>query len=133
MRKIVLLFACALLDFAADDLWAKVKALKSGTELRVYKRGSAQPLVVKMDEATDERLVFVDKKEQTSVAKEEIERIDARPAGKRPVTKETKSTTNEPDPKNPGSTTSGSSTGYSFGSRPDFETVYKRPLGTLKK
>src|SRR5947208_6775757 len=102
MRKIVLFFACTLLAFAADDPWAKVKEIKSGTELRVYKKGSAQPLLVKMDEATDERLVFVDKKEQTSIAREEIDRIDARPSGKRPVTKETKSTVNEPDPKNPG-------------------------------
>src|SRR3982750_1514252 len=92
MRKIVLFFACTLLAFAADDPWAKVKEIKSGAELRVYKKGAAQPLLVKMDEATDERLVIVNKNEQTSIAKEDIDRVDARPSGKRPVTKETKTT-----------------------------------------
>jgi hypothetical protein len=129
-KTLLLLTFSALLAFAADDPWAKVKAIKSGAELRVFKKGAAQPLLVKMDEATGERLLIVNKNEQTSIAKEDIDRIDARPTGKRPVTKETKETTggSTTDPRSgiPGSTAS-SSTGYSIGGKPEFETVYRRP------
>jgi hypothetical protein len=144
MRNLFLFLGCgALIAFAADDPWTKVKELKSGTELRVYKKGSTQPLTVKMDEANDDRLVIVNKNEQSSIPREEIDRIDARPSAKRPVTKESKTTTTDaasdprstiPGPKGngPGTTTS-SSTGYSFGSKPDFETVYRRPAAPPKK
>jgi hypothetical protein len=135
-KLLVTLLAGAALIHAADDPWAKVKAIKSGTEIRVYKKGSAQPLLVKMDEATDERLIFVNKNEQTSLAKEDIDRLDARPAAKRTVTKETKETQSDssadprsaipgPTPNRPGPTGS-SSTNYSIGGKPDFETVYRR-------
>jgi hypothetical protein len=135
-KLLVTLFAGAALIHAADDPWAKVKAIKSGTEIRVYKKGSAQPLVVKMDEATDERLIFVNKNEQTSLAKEDIDRLDARPSNKRVVTKETTEkqgdTTTDPRSAIPGpqanrpGPTGSSSTNYSFGGKPDFETVYRR-------
>lgn len=135
-KLLVTLLAGAALVQAADDPWAKVKAIKSGTEIRVYKKGSAQPLVVKMDEATDERLIFVNKNEQTSLAKEDIDRLDARPNNKRVVTRETTekqgdSTTDPrsaipgPTPNRPGPTGS-SGTNYSIGGKPDFETVYRR-------
>lgn len=144
MRKLILLACCgAAIAFAADDPWSKVKAIRTGSELRVFKKGAAQPLVVKMDEATDERLVVVNKNEQTSIAKEDIDRIDARSTSKRSVTKETKQTTGDtsmdpratipgPQRSQPGITSS-SSTNYSFGSKPDFETVYRRPPTTAKK
>src|SRR5262245_9921175 len=135
MRKSILILACsAFLAAAADDPWTKLKDIKGGTELRVFRKGSSQPLLVKMDEATDERLVIVNKNEQTSIPREDIDRIDARPSNKRPVAKETK-VTNEitnPDPK--GATgSSGVSTGYSIGGKPDFETVYRRPATLPKK
>jgi hypothetical protein len=144
MLKSVFVLCCGVsLAMAADDPWTKVKAIKSGTELRVYKKGATQPLVVKMDEATNERLVIVNKNEQTSIAKEDIDRVDARPSNKRTVTKETKTTMSDtnadprsaipgPTPNRPG-TTSSSSTGYSIGGKPDFETVYKRPAPGAKK
>src|SRR4051812_35963208 len=94
MRTFVLLLCGACLAFAADS-WDKVKEIKSGTELRVYKKGAAQPLTVTMDEANDERIVIVNKKEQTAIPKEEIDRIDARPSNKRPVTKETKTSSSD--------------------------------------
>jgi len=94
-KTVMLLFCGALLANTADDPWAKVKAIKSGNELRVYKKGSTQPLLVKMDDATDERLLVVNKNEQTSIAKEDIDRIDARPTNKRAVTKEVKETTGD--------------------------------------
>lgn len=144
MLKTLLLLACgAALAAAADNPWDKVKTIKSGAELRVYKKGVSQPLLVKMDEATDESLVVVNKKEQVAIPREEIDRVDARPSGKRPITKETKETTSDTsaDPKSgipgPGGNrpgiTSSSSTGYSMGGKPDFETVYRRPAGATKK
>jgi hypothetical protein len=144
MRNLILLACCgAAIVFAADDPWSKVKAIKSGAELRVFKKGAAQPIVVKMDEATDERLVVVNKNEQTAIAKEDIDRIDARPLSKRPITKESKQSTGDtnmdpratiPSPQRgqPGITSS-SSTSYSLGSKPDFETVYRRPPAAPKQ
>jgi hypothetical protein len=140
MPRFALFLCAAVLAFGADDPWAKLKELKTGTELRVYKKGAAQPLLVKMDELTDDNLVVIDKKEQTAIARDQIERVDYRPSGKSRVTTETKTKVNDGvgDPKavipgpgqqgNPGPSTSTSS-GVSIGSKPDFETIYRRPTG----
>ena len=135
MSKLLWLICCgAALVHAADDPWEKVKKISSGADLRVFKKGSVQPLLVKMGEATDERLVIIDKNRQTSIAREDIDRIDARPSNKRSVTRESKTTTtdNATDPRNaagPGQTgqTTSTNTGLSIGGKPDFETVYRRP------
>jgi hypothetical protein len=143
MRKLVLLFCTALVAFAADDPWTKVKELKTGTELRVYKKGAAQPLLVQMDELTDDNLVVIDKKKQTAIGRDQIDRVDYRPSGKSRVIKETTTKVSDsvgdpkavipgPNPGAPGSTTSTSSN-VSFGSKPDFETIYKRPPSPPKK
>ena len=135
MRKLLLVVCTAILTFAADDPWAKVKDLKTGTELRVYKKGSSQPLLVKMDEVTDENLVVVNKKEQIAIPKDQIDRVDYRPVKPR-VTKETRTTVSNggeatpPAPganQNTGGPTSSTSTSVSFGSKADFETIYRRP------
>jgi len=140
MRKLAFLFCTALVAFAADDPWAKVKELKTGTELRVYKKGAAQPLLVQMDELTDDNLVVIDKKRQTAIGRDQIDRVDYRPSGKSRVTKETTAKVNDGvgDPKavipgprqqgNPGPSTSTSSN-VSIGSKPDFETIYRRSTG----
>ncbi|MEI9976269.1 MAG: hypothetical protein WDO73_32005 [Ignavibacteriota bacterium] len=130
MRGLLLLMLAGLVAFAADDQWAKVKALKTGAEIRVFKKGSTQPLAAQMDELTDENLVVLVKKTQTAIAKDQIDRIDARPAGgNRPVKESTTKDTVDTDGR-PGSTTS---TGYTWGDKPGFETVYRRPPGTPKK
>ncbi len=61
----------------ADD-WAQVKALRSGAELKIYRTGSKQALEARMDEATDESPIVATKKEQMSIPKDQIERIDVR-------------------------------------------------------
>ena len=63
MRKLLAALCFGVILHAADDPWAKVKAIKGGTELRVYKKGSSQPLLVKMGDATDESLIIVIKNE----------------------------------------------------------------------
>ena len=144
MWKQVVVLCTALLAFGADDPWAKVKELKSGAELRVYKKGSAQPLTVKMGDLTDDNLVVVDKNKETAIARDLIDRIDARPTGKPRIKSETTTKDNSLDPKaaippsgmngvqGPGSSSS-TNTNVSLGSKPDFETVYRRPPSPPKK
>ncbi|MGA3241225.1 MAG: hypothetical protein ABSG03_33590, partial [Bryobacteraceae bacterium] len=107
-------------------------------EIRVFKKGSMQPLLAQMDELTDENLIVIVKKTQTAIPKEQIDRIDARPIAGSRVTKETTTKETYGDakagaqstPDVPVTTTSSS---VSVGSKPDFETVYRRPVGGPKK
>jgi hypothetical protein len=86
------ILACSA-ALAADE-WTRVKAIRSGVELKIFKTGAKQPLEAKMDEATDEALLVATKKEQLSIPREQIERIDARPAkvSKKPATETTTTT-----------------------------------------
>jgi hypothetical protein len=127
MRKLAFFLCAALLAFGADDPWAKVKELKTGVELRVFKKGAAQPLLVQMDELTDDNLVVIAKNQQTAIPRDQIERVDCRPSGKSRVTKETTSKVDD----GVGATrpTTTTSSNVSIGSKPDFETIYRRPTG----
>jgi uncharacterized sporulation protein YeaH/YhbH (DUF444 family) len=127
---------------SVDNPWAKVRELKSRSELRIYKKGAREPLIATLDEVTEDRILIVVKNEQMSVPKEDIDRLDARPAGKTPskIVKETTAKTTEPDytPHPPGGVnvpgeSYNTSVSRSSGSKPDFETVYRRPPGTPKK
>jgi hypothetical protein len=119
----------------AEKPWDKVRELKSGTELRILKRGGNGPVLAVMDEATEDRLMVVVKNEQVAMDRADIDRIDARPV--RGGGRVTKSTTTEstngptsvgPQPMGSHGGGPGSSTNSSFGvgSKPDFETVYRR-------
>ncbi len=130
MRGLLLLMLAGLVAFGAEDEWAKVKALKTGADLRVYKKGSTQPVSAQMDELTDVNLVVIVKKTETAIPKEQIDRIDARPSGgNRPVKETTTKETIGAD----GQPSSGTSTGYSWGNKPGFETVYRRPPAAPKQ
>ena len=131
--------------FGADDPWLKVKELKIGSELRVYKRGSMQPLLVKMDELTDENLVVIQKNEQTAIPRSEIERIDARPSARVRTTTDTvtaeKNAATDPRSNIPGpnqppgavhATTTTASSGVNW-TKVDFETVYRKTAGSPPK
>ena len=135
MLRPLLLLLCAAGAFAADDPWTKVKDLKSGTEIRIYKRGVSAPVTGKIDEAREESLSVVIKNEQVTIDKDQIERLDYRPQGGSRMTTETKSKTENPDTKPPvgmnhGAAVPGasSSTSVSFGSKPDFQTIYRRQI-----
>src|ERR1700723_3555156 len=99
MRGFLLLMLAALVAFGADDEWTKVRALKTGAELRVYKKGANQPVLAQMDELTDENLIVIVKKTQTAIPKDQIDRIDARPTSGSRVTKETTTKETPPDSK----------------------------------
>ena len=92
MPRLVLTALAALTAFAADNPWDKVRELKTGTELRILKKGARQPILATMDEANDERLIVVIKNEQLAIQKDDIDRIDFRPATKSKIAKETRTT-----------------------------------------
>ncbi len=142
MRIISSLLIAASLAFAADpaktdDQWSKVKELKSGTEIRVYKKGARQPILAKAGDATDEKLIIVVKNEETAIDKNDIDRVDARPQAGRRAKVESKTSNNEPTsqpvdgvrPENYPKPGSSYSSGVSMGSKPDFETIYQRRAG----
>jgi hypothetical protein len=120
-----------------DDQWTKVKELKSGTEIRVYKKGAAQPILAKAGDATDDKLIIVLKNEESAIDKKDIDRIDARPQGGKRATVTSKTTNNEPTaqpvdgvrPENYPKPGTSYSSGLSVGSKPDFETIYQRRAG----
>jgi hypothetical protein len=130
----VLLFAAAVAALGADDPWAKVRELKSGAEVRVIKKGAAQPVLAKFDEVTDENVLVVVKNAQVAIPKEQIERIDYRPARPGRVKANTKTTPPEPPTGADRTTTAvtnrpsrSMTSGLSIESKPEFETVYRRP------
>ena len=134
MVRILLFLLAAIVAFGADDPWAKVRGIKSGTELRIYKTGAKLPVLAQMDEANEENLIIIVKNEQMAIARDQIDRIDYRPPGGR-VSKETKTSVDstetrplKPDRAQPSSRpSSSSSTNVTVHSKPDFETIYRRP------
>jgi hypothetical protein len=145
LRRVILLLAAlaSALVAATPDPWAAVVKLESGAEIRVWKKGSMQPILGKFDEANDERLVLVVKNEQTAIPKDQIDRLDTRPTqqGSR-VKVEGKNTTDDPqkahEPSGAGMHSepvvgTSSSSGVTVTGKPDFETVYRRPMGVPKK
>lgn len=135
--KLLKLFAAliAILCVAsAADTWNRVRQLKSGTEIRVFKKGSTKPVVGTFDEADDIRLVMLTKNEQFAIHKDEINRLDYRPKAGAKMTSETKEVEKVPGsgpsgalhPHNNGGPERTYTSGVSFGGKQDFETIYRR-------
>jgi hypothetical protein len=139
MTRLLLVFLAASAALAADDPWAKVKDLKSGTELRIYKTGTAQPILAKSDDVTGDNLIVVVKNEEVAIAKDIVDRIYYRPNKGSRVTSETKSRQTDPDPvpAPPGrdSAVPGTSTSSSIGvgSKSDFELLYRLSAAPPRK
>jgi len=139
-RFLFLILTAAAAATCADDPWQAVEKLKSGTEIRVVKKGSTQPVTGNFYEANDERLVWVVKNEQQSIPKDQVDRIEARRQAAARVKVEGKTATEDPQAaKEPpvgmnerpmAATTSTSS--VTIGDKPPFELVYRRPLGSPK-
>jgi hypothetical protein len=128
---LLLLTSAAIALFAADNSWDKVKELKSGTDIRIYRAGAPDPIEAKFDEATAEHILYVVKKEQKSMRKDQILRLDcrAKPGAR---TTETKTTNTPADATPPAGMAHGapvpgqsSSTTLSVG-KPGYETIYRR-------
>lgn len=138
MRSFVLFVLAACCALAADP-WAKVQELKSDTEVRIFKTHSTKPLVGKVEEVHADSIIVALKNEEIAVHKEDIDRLDYRPSqGGTHAAKATTATQSGPAAQavpeplhsraGSGSSTS-SSTNYSFGSKPDFQTIYHRVPG----
>ena len=134
MSRIALILLSAVALFAADSPWAKVTALPNRSELRIYQKGARDAITATLADATEERIVVVVKNKQMTVAKEDIERIDARLVEpKRKPEATTTQTTTDPDlaPRlgaGPPMSTTSTSSGMSFGgNKPDFKTIYVKP------
>ena len=145
-RLLLILAAAAVACSGADDPWAKVKELKSGSQLKIWKKGASQPVEAVYDDLDDEKLLVVMKNEQVAIAKDGIDRIDARPSTKKDkpkVESSVKREINQPstvaapprDQKSrviPGESTSATSTVSWTNS--SFETVYRRvPVAPAKQ
>jgi hypothetical protein len=132
--RLTLVLLTAITAVAANDGWSKVIELKTGTELRILKTGTTQPVMAQMDEANDERIVVIVKNEQVAVPKDQILRVDARPEQKSSRVKtETKVITQQPGaradlpmPKSGSPQGTSTSSGVTIVSKPDFETIYRR-------
>ena len=140
IRPLLFLLAVAVASAAGEDPWAKVKDLKSGTEIRIVKRGAAKPIEGKLDEARDDAVVIVLKNEQVSIPKDQIDRLDYRPKPGSRIVKTGDAKQTDPDPTPPAGMNHGPavpgtnySSGLSIGSKPDYETLYRRPLGVVQK
>lgn len=135
MRKLLVFSLAALTVFAAENAWDKVRDLRTGIEVRIIKKGTRKPILGIMDEANDERIIVVVKHEEIAIQKDDIDRIDYRPPGTGKASKETRTTqSSETTPVGPagqgaapGPSTSTSTT-LSSGSKPDFETIYRRTV-----
>ncbi len=137
MRTLFLFLTLASVSFAADDGWAKVKALASGTELRIIKTGTRAPILAKLDEATEESLIIATKTEQLSIPKEQIEKIEYRPkqtasramrettTGNIPINKE--AARPSPGPTRTPGPAGSSSSNMTIGGKPDFQVIWTRP------
>lgn len=132
--RVVPLLLTAMAVLAAEDPWAQVRDLKSGTELRVYRVNPKQPLEAKFDQASEESLIVVTKTGQVSIPKELIERVDCR-RGPSPRLKDTRvdrkiapNRAETADGTFPGVTTSVKSR-LDIPSKPAFEKIYDRTPG----
>jgi hypothetical protein len=120
MRTVLLLLTAVSFAFSADDPWIKIKELKSGSEIRVSKKGLAQPIPAKAADVTDSKVIVIIGKEETAIAKKDIDRIDYRPPKSKPVKTETRATTTD------GSGTSDSWSSSTSWGRDGWQTLYQR-------
>ena len=135
LRYCAVLISFAFLLSAADP-WIKVRELKSGSDVKIFKRGVKQPLEGKFDQLTDESVVVALKSEQTAISKDEVERIDARPARtgslltrestiKQETGRDGERAGPRPNPGTPGPSSSTSS-GLTINNAPSYQTIYRR-------
>jgi len=126
------------IDAKKGDPWGRVHDIKSGTELRIIKKDSRQPVLAVFEDLNEDALIVATKKGEIGIPKDQIERIDARPSGGSRVNKETRTSTTDntlgpPTQNSSPVPTSSSSSSVSFGGKPDFETVYRATSASIAK
>ena len=137
MRPVLFLIA-VFATLAADtkDPWEKVRALKTGTDVRIIKSRAPSPISAKFAELTDVNLVVILKNEQIAIPRDKITRIESRPQ-KGYVRTETKVTPPSGSSKSvPSAAPAASySTGVAISDKIEFETIYQRtpPAPSAKK
>lgn len=128
MKRAILMLACAAAVCAAGDSWDKVQQLKGGAALRIYKVNAQAPLTATLDRAGEQSLIVFTRNGQLSIPKEEIDRLDWRPAqrvdrtarvNRKVAPKGAEVTSNTM----PGATTT---VGVKLGKKAPFETIYRR-------
>lgn len=119
-RLAVWCIACAI-AWGAEGSWQRVKDLKIGSDIRVYKKGSTKPMSAKAAGASNDKLFITIKKEQSAIDKAEIDRIDYHPPGSKPAKSETRTITTD----GAGTNNDSYSSGYSW-SREGWQTVYQK-------
>lgn len=125
-------------DAKRADPWAKVRDIKSGTELRIIRKDSRQPVLAVFEDLNDDALIIATKKGEIGIPRDQIERLDARPTGGSRVSKETHTSTTDsnlgpPTQRSSPVPESSSSSSVSFGGKPDFETVYRATSASKAK
>jgi len=140
MRASAFLLLAALAALAVEqDTWGKVRELHSGLDVRVYKSGSSSAVSAVLYSATEDALIVMIKKEQVAIPKADIDRLDYRPPQDGPPAKaKMQSSTDSPVPKSDGPTPHvpgrnlSVGTVHELGSKPGFETIYRRPEAAAK-
>lgn len=143
MRIFPLALFCLLPIAGADDEWTKVRELKSGSELKIWKAGAERPVSARYDDLNDRHLLVVENNSQVAIPRAEIDRIDARAAEKGgvivPGTK-VSNETNPPETSRPtgfrnfgGRRSQAMASGININSKPDYQTVYRLAAVTPPK
>ncbi|MBY0503426.1 MAG: hypothetical protein K2X03_05945 [Bryobacteraceae bacterium] len=137
------LLLCAVL--ADESAWDKVRAVEPGAELRIYRRAVKEPVVAKLDEATEDHLIIVLRDEQIAIRRAEIDRIDRRPrlaSGRvaivpRKMTRVNPSEQGQPVVQGTSASTALANAArtdtLSIRSKPPFEFLYRRPTSLPKQ
>jgi len=119
MWKTAALLLAVSFALAADneaDPWEKVKNLKTGSDLRIYKTGVTEPIKAKSVDVTERKLMVIIKNAETAINKAEIDHVDYQPPPGKAVTSKTYSS-------------EGDSASFSINrsnSRDGWQTVYQR-------
>ncbi len=145
LRLLLVPILLALPALAGDD-WDKVKDLPSGSDLKIYEHGSAQPKLAKFADVTASSLIIIVKNEQVALTKDGIDLIEARPPAKKGAKRKLVQELHVDDPAKPGTDagphgpTAGpqgtpgapsysSTTSIVSGDSREFSTVYRRVSG----
>jgi hypothetical protein len=97
-RLAIPLLVCSIgpdADKEASDPWDKLTNIKSGSDLRIYRKGAAEFTAAKSAYVTERKVVVIIKNTETAIDKNEIDRVESRPPAGKPA--QTKTYENTPD------------------------------------